>query len=327
MNEQLPPDPLPNPFSEIRVLSLHSLRGISYWSRRPVTRMDLNIGAYENISSAHVPWCTDQLVAALPGLVQHHCSVGRRGGFIERLRRGTYAAHITEHVALELQTEIGQDTGFGRTRGNGEFAEYTVVFEHQHQLVGLRAAALALDIVHRAFAGTLYSANSALPELRALATTPDTHPLANHVLCGITGSTGRADTRSALQSLLEIGMPRGEGEQSELVLDLSPGYLLHAGVPYATSDVAIVLDASPTDVSERYRDPERAARLVSMVADAVPPGGVVVCAADIPLVHEIVRDAGRLVRSFDPVGSDAIRAERAARCAADVIVPTVDATR
>ncbi|MGI9090360.1 MAG: cyanophycin synthetase family protein, partial [Gemmatimonadaceae bacterium] len=138
------PDPLPNPFSEIRVLSLQSLRGINYWSRLPVTRMDVNIGAYEDISSAHVPWFTNQLVAALPGLLQHYCSVGRRGGFVERLERGTYAAHIIEHVALELQTEIGHDTGFGRTRGSGELAEYTIVFEHEHQLVGLRAAALAL---------------------------------------------------------------------------------------------------------------------------------------------------------------------------------------
>lgn len=321
---QLPPDP----FTEIRILTLQSLRGINYWSRRPVTRIDLSIGAYENISSAAVPWFTDQLVAALPGLVEHQCSIGRRGGFVERLTRGTYAAHIVEHVALELQAAIGHDTGFGRTRGNGELARYTVVFEHAHQLVGLRAAARALDIVQHAFAGTLHSARSeenALAELGMLAGIADAPPLTGHVSCGITGGTARAETRAMLVEL---------GVCESLVLELSPGYLLQAGVPYATSDIALITDASLQDVPDRYTGAERAARLVSMIADAVPRGGSVVCASDIPLVHQIVRDSGRVVHSFDMSdcandgGSSnaAVRGDRAAKCAANVITLAANAT-
>lgn len=320
---RLPPDP----FTEIRVLALQSLRGINYWSRRPVTRMDLNIGAYENISSAAVPWFTDQLVAALPGLADHQCSVGRRGGFVERLTHGTYAAHIVEHVALELQTAIGHDTGFGRTRGSDELAGYTVVFEHAHQLVGLRAAASALNIVQHAFAGTLRSARlaeNALAELGMIAATPDASPLTGHVSCGITGGTARAETRVIL---LQLGMCE------PLVLDLSPEYLLQVGVPYATSDIAIITDASLHNVPERYTDAEHAARLVSMISDAVPRGGSVVCASDIPLVHEIVRDGGRVVHSYDmsdcassgSSGDAAIRGDRAAKCAANIIALTANA--
>lgn len=337
VSDKLPPDP----FTEIRVLALQSLRGINYWSRRPVTRMDLNIGAYENISSAAVPWFTDQLMAALPGLVEHQCSIGRRGGFIERLTRGTYAAHIVEHVALELQTAIGHDTGFGRTRGNGELAGYTVAFEHAHQLVGLRAAASALNIVQHAFIGTLDSAENALAELRMLAGTPDAPPLSSHVSCGITGGTARAETRAML---LELGVGAACDDHESLILELSPGYLLQAGLPYAASDIAIITDASLHDVPARYTDAERAARLVSMVADAVPRGGGVVCASDIPLVQQIVRDGGRVVHSFDmsdcatdsatdsatesatdSANSAAIRGARAAKCAANIIALVVSA--
>src|SRR5690606_5718756 len=89
---------------EIRLLSLSALRGANYWSRAPVTRLDLDVGAYDEISSAEVPSLGDRLRQALPGLSEHRCSVGRRGGFLERLERGTYAPHIIEHVALELQT-------------------------------------------------------------------------------------------------------------------------------------------------------------------------------------------------------------------------------
>src|SRR5918911_842488 len=157
--------------------ALQALRGANYWSARPVTRMDVTLGAYEDISSAQAPGFTEALRAALPGLVEHRCSIGERGGFITRLRRGTYAPHIIEHIALELQSMIGHDVGYGRTRGGDEPGEYTLVFEHVHEGVGLRAAALALATVQRAYAGTLDSVAAAVDELAAIARTPDVPPL------------------------------------------------------------------------------------------------------------------------------------------------------
>jgi len=300
---------VPDPFVEMRMTALHATRGANYWSRCPVTRMDLMIGAYEDMSSAHVPGVTGLLVAALPGLVEHRCSIGERGGFISRLRRGTYAAHIIEHVALELQGQIGHDVGYGRTRGGDVPGEYTVVFEHVSDVVGLRAAALAFDIVQRAFAGTLGSAEPALAELRALAAQPSSAPITQHVLCGITGGALRAETRAELAR-------RGVGGDDGLVVDVAPGYILQAGLPYAHCDVAIVLDAEPTDVPERYRDPERAARLVSVVADAVRAGGVVIAPASAWEVQDRARDAGCRVAVFAPDDSITPRDKKVARAAA-----------
>src|SRR6476469_11259292 len=137
--------------------TLHATRGANYWSRMPITRMDLTIGAYEDISSADVPGFTQSLVAAMPGLRDHRCSIGEPGGFLIRLKRGTYCAHVVEHVALELQGMIGHEVGYGRTRGRDTPGEYTLIFEHLNEAVGLRAAALALEIVQSGFAGTLES--------------------------------------------------------------------------------------------------------------------------------------------------------------------------
>src|SRR6478672_4953791 len=173
---------LPDATVELRMTSLHSTRGANFWSRRPVTRLDIAVGAYEDISSADVPGFTEALVSAMPGLEEHRCSIGERGGFITRLERGTYAAHIVEHVALELQTMIGHDVGYGRTRGGDAEGEYTLVFEHLHEGVGLRAAALALETVQQAFAGTLNGVDHAVAELSALAATPDVPKLTQHVL-------------------------------------------------------------------------------------------------------------------------------------------------
>lgn len=300
----------PDPAAEIRLVALRSLRGANLWSSRPVTRMDLEVGAYDEISSAEVKGFTDRLVGLFPGLWEHRCSIGERGGFVTRLRRGTYAPHVMEHLALELQSMIGHDVGYGRARGGDRPGEYTVVFEHRHAEVGLRSAALALEIVQRAFALDLESIDYAVAELEALARTPDVPALAQRVLCGVTGGGDRAAVR---EELVRRGVP-----EEALVLDVAPSYVLNAGLPYAGSEIAVVLDAAPEDVPERYQDPELASRLVSVVADAVPRRGMVIVPAKEWEVQDRARDAGCRVAVFSTADDVTRRDTRVAHAVAVV---------
>ena len=301
---------LPDPKGEIRMTALHATRGANYWSRLPITRLDLTIGAYENISSAQVPGVTQALVSAMPGLRDHRCSIGEPGGFVIRLKRGTYFAHIVEHVALELQGMIGHEVGYGRTRGGEIAGDYTVVFEHLHEAVGLRSAALALESVQSAFAGTLSSVDHAVAELAALARTPNVPPLLQHVLCGITGGMYRRETRD---ELVRFGF-----EESDLIVDVSPSYLLQAGLPYSRSDIAIVIDAELGDVPERFQRPDRARRLVSVVADAVPEDGIVIVPAKEWEIQDRVRDAGCRVSIFSTADDVTPKDKKVARACATV---------
>jgi hypothetical protein len=280
----------PEAATEIRMTTLHATRGKNFWSLRPVTRMDLAVGAYDEISSADVAGFTKQLVGAMPGLVEHRCSIGERGGFVVRLRRGTYAPHIIEHVALELQTMMGHDVGFGRTRGGDVDGEYTLVFEHMHEQVGLRAAALALQAVQQAFSLTLESVDAAVAELKAIAETPDTPPLHVRVLCGVTGGNGRAEAQRLLRERL--------ADSDALVIDVAPSYLLQAGLPYSRSRMAIILDAELTGVPERYQEEERAIKLVNVLADAVERDGMVVCPAKAWEIQDYARDSGCRIAVF-----------------------------
>jgi hypothetical protein len=298
----------PDPFGEIHMTTLHATRGANYWSRNPVTQMDLVVGAYEDIHSADVPGFTEALVRALPGLHGHRCSIGEPGGFIVRLRRGTYAPHITEHIALELQNMIGHDVGYGRTRGGDAKGEYTLVFEHVHEAVGLRAAALALEIVQRAFASTLDSIDHAVRELEALAQTPPTPPLTQHVLCGISGGAYRGEAREALL--------RRYGTTEELIVDVSPAYLLQAGLPYARSEIAVILDTDLAGIPDRYRTSDRAPRLMSILADAVDVGSVVIAPAKEWDLQDRARDAGCRVAVFSTSDDITHRDKKVARAAA-----------
>ena len=300
----------PDPFSEVRMTALQATRGANYWSRLAITRMDLTIGAYEDISSADVPGVTSALIDAMPGLRDHRCSIGEPGGFIIRLKRGTYLPHIVEHVALELQGMIGHDVGYGRTRGGDQPGEYTLIFEHMHEAVGLRAAALALATVQSAFAGTLTSVEHGVAELAALAKSPSVPPLLQRVLCGISGGSNRSETREELVRLGFTG--------PELIVDVAPSYLLQAGLPYSRSDIGIIMDADLNDVPDRYREPERARRLVSVLADAVPEHGIVIVPAKEWEIQDYVRDAGCRVAIFATDDNVTRKDKKVARASATV---------
>ncbi|BDT60407.1 cyanophycin synthetase [Massilia varians] len=134
-----------NKKNDIKFLRVTHLRGPNIWTYRPVIEAWLDIGELEDFPSNKLPGFTDRLTAWLPGLVEHRCGVGSRGGFLERLRDGTWAGHILEHIVLELQNMAGMKTGFGKTRSTGQPGVYKMAFRTRDEIVG-RAA---LDAGHR----------------------------------------------------------------------------------------------------------------------------------------------------------------------------------
>lgn len=131
--------------NDIKFLRVSYLRGPNIWTYRPVLEAWLDIGELEDYPSNLLPGFTERLTAWLPGLIEHHCGVGYRGGFNERLVEGTWAGHILEHVVLEVQNLAGMKTGFGKTRSTGDHAIYKMAFRTRDETVG-RAA---LDVAHR----------------------------------------------------------------------------------------------------------------------------------------------------------------------------------
>src|SRR3954463_4868692 len=99
---------------------VRALRGPNVWASFPVLEAWVDLGELEDSASNEIPGFNERLTAWLPSLIEHRCSIGERGGFFERLRRGTYMAHILEHVALELQGLAGTALGFGKTRQANE---------------------------------------------------------------------------------------------------------------------------------------------------------------------------------------------------------------
>ncbi|MBW4482955.1 MAG: cyanophycin synthetase [Tildeniella torsiva UHER 1998/13D] len=132
----------------MRILKTQTLRGPNYWSIRypNLILMRLDLEDLADRPSDQIPGFYEALVETLPSLIEHFCSPGHRGGFLSRVRQGTYMGHIVEHVALELQTMAGMPVGFGRTRSVVEVGVYQVVFEYQNEQAGRYAARAAVRL-------------------------------------------------------------------------------------------------------------------------------------------------------------------------------------
>jgi len=119
--------------STMRILQLRTLSGPNLFATFPVLRMTLDLEDLVETASDSVPGFVERLTALLPGLGTHRCSRGYEGGFVERLREGTYPGHIVEHVALELSGPAGIEASYGKTVYAGSHGQYHVVVEFENE--------------------------------------------------------------------------------------------------------------------------------------------------------------------------------------------------
>jgi cyanophycin synthetase len=131
----------------IRLLETLVLKGPNYWSYRPCVWMRIDLGPFQDRPSDRIDGFQGRLEKLIPTLEEHHCSEGRKGGFLSRVQEGTWLGHVAEHVAIEIQQLVGIPVTFGRTRETSTAGVYNLVYEMEEERVGVRAGKLALDVV------------------------------------------------------------------------------------------------------------------------------------------------------------------------------------
>ncbi len=153
---------------QLNFLRVSHLRGPNIWTYRPVIEAWIDLGALEERPSNTIPGFYERLTAWLPGLAAHRCGIGEPGGFLERLRDGTWAGHILEHICLELQTLAGMPTGFGKTRMTPVPGIYKMAFRTRQEEVGRAALEAGRDLLLAAIEDRPFDVAAAVAQLRRL---------------------------------------------------------------------------------------------------------------------------------------------------------------
>ena len=154
----------------MKILEIKALRGPNYWSvRRPkLIQMKLDLEEMEDRPTNTIPGFLERLDKLMPSLYEHRCSELKPGGFYERVTEGTWMGHVIEHLALELQTLAGMDTGFGRTRGTGVTGEYYVCFSYLEEDAGIYAARASVNIAQALTDDKPYSLDEDIMRMREI---------------------------------------------------------------------------------------------------------------------------------------------------------------
>ncbi len=158
------------------------LRGPNYWANFPVLEAWVDLGPLKDSPSDELPGFNERLMAWLPTMIEHRCSEGHRGGFFERLRRGTWQGHILEHVALELQSLAGTEVGFGRTRETTEVGVYKVAVEYLEEAVGKAALETGRQLCLAAIDDRPFDVEGEIGKLRSLVQNVRLGPSTNSIV-------------------------------------------------------------------------------------------------------------------------------------------------
>lgn len=154
----------------MKIVDIKVLKGPNYWSirRTNLIQMRLDLEEMEQRPTNAIQGFDERLEKMFPSMYEHRCSVGKPGGFFERVKEGTWMGHVIEHLALELQTQAGMDCGFGRTRGTGKEGEYFVVFNYMEEDAGVYAAKAAVNIAQALADGVDYDLTEDIQKLREI---------------------------------------------------------------------------------------------------------------------------------------------------------------
>ena len=156
-------------FKDIQILRMNYLRGPNIWTYRPIIEALIDLGEMEDHPSNKIDGFNGRINGWLPGLVEHHCGVGHRGGFLTRLVGGTWMGHIMEHVSIELQLLAGARAEFGKAREISKRGIYKVVFRTEHEELGRESFLAARAIVMAAANNLAFDITATVDRLKKIA--------------------------------------------------------------------------------------------------------------------------------------------------------------
>jgi cyanophycin synthetase len=131
----------------VKLIEIKSLSGPNIYTYQPVIKMKVDLEEFRNKESKDLSGFNSKLLKVLPTLQEHHCSLGEPGGFLIRLKEGTYFGHIIEHVAIELLNLLGHEVNYGCTREGEKSGIYNIVYEYQNEVTAIEAGKKSYELV------------------------------------------------------------------------------------------------------------------------------------------------------------------------------------
>lgn len=161
----------------MRIHELRIYEGRNIYTHMPCIRADMDLEELCDTPTCSISGFNELLLEHMPSLIEHKCAKGYRGGFVDRLKEGTYLAHVLEHMCIEIQNLLGYNVAFGKARQLGdESTIYSVIFEYRSKTIGYEALQAAIDLVNEITKGSRINFADRLDYIRSKAAKMDLGP-------------------------------------------------------------------------------------------------------------------------------------------------------
>ena len=132
----------------MKIKSIRILKGVNIHCYKPVVMAEIDLEDKVYLATKDIEGFNSRLLELIPSLQKHKCSLGKEGGFVERLNRGTYLPHVIEHISLELQTMLGLKVSYGKARSTDHPTVDEVIVELEEENLGEELIRQAFSIVN-----------------------------------------------------------------------------------------------------------------------------------------------------------------------------------
>lgn len=131
----------------MKIIQKRIYEGQNIYSHKKCIRIDMDLEGYAETPSKDIPNFNFNLVKMIPELKTHRCGIDEEGGFVKRLKEGTYLAHICEHTIIALQNRLGIDVSYGKAREiKGDI--YYIIIQYEYKNTAVETAKLAVDLIN-----------------------------------------------------------------------------------------------------------------------------------------------------------------------------------
>lgn len=235
----------------MRIETIRTLAGPNIYHYKPVLLMKLHLEELTEKESYEIPGFIERLLTQLPGLQDHHCALGRPGGFVQRLQEGTYFGHIVEHVAIEFTVLAGVPVCFGKTLYAGKAGFYDVIVEYQAEQGTRYLLQTAVAFVQALAEGKPFPLQECIEKAKRIIARSELGP----------------STRAIVEAARERGIP---------CLRLSEGSLVQLGYgKYLRRVQATIVDSTRAIAVDIAADKQLTKQLLERAGIPVPRGQVV----------------------------------------------------
>lgn len=147
---------------EIKVFS-----GRNIYSHRKCIKINVDLEGYRDIQTKEIKNFNERLIEMIPQLKEHRCGIDEDGGFVKRIKEGTYLAHVCEHIIIGLQNTLGMDVSYGKAREiSGD--KYYIIYEYMYENLAIKIGKIAVALINSLINGTTFNLENDLKLFKSM---------------------------------------------------------------------------------------------------------------------------------------------------------------